>query len=305
MFRDSSAARALIVMTALAGWACSGQKDPLAPSASSASSAFSTVRSSSSAGVIHITDGAAPSPSPTPVISNGSCPVGHGVVEPACTSKGAGQFNDQVEASIAQVIHEHPDWFDFDRYRGDGGYHVHDSDIVNAEVVRQLQNRGLCAYFDFVRQLVQVKTSDTVSEDYAVVDDAHLRRGTASFRSSCSPAAFPVNPADWIDHVRVAFYDVICEDGRTPPRNGEGKVPMGCYGIVTATPKKADNTDVDSRIHGPEISWTLTQVDDFIDVREFPDVAFNKYVKGLDPGTFRLCATVLGKEGCMNGEVIN
>ena len=31
---------------------------------------------------------------------------------------------------------------------------------------------------------------------------------------------------------------------------------------------------------------------------------FNKYLKGLDPGGFKLCATVQGITGCLNGEVL-
>ena len=42
---------------------------------------------------------------------------------------------------------------------------------------------------------------------------------------------------DVIDSVRVAFYGIRCVDGQTPPNNGLGKLPVGCSGFVTATPK--------------------------------------------------------------------
>jgi hypothetical protein len=118
------------------------------------------------------------------------------------------------------------------------------------------------------------------------------------------PASFPLTPAQVIHRVRVAFYSIRCADGRTPPRNGEGLLPVDCTGLVTATPKKKDETDLDSRIHGPEILWELEQAGEHVTIEDFPDVDFNKFVRGRDPGDFRLCATVQTHRGCLDGTVV-
>jgi hypothetical protein len=154
--------------------------------------------------------------------------------------------------------------------------------------------------------LLQVKDSDASSEDYdLLLSNWHLRRGEGSYRSTCTPASFPLTPQDVIDSIRVAFYSIECDDGQPPPRNGEGKLRMGCLGIVTATPKKADNSDVHERVHGPDIEWRLEQVRENVVMFDFEKQPFNKYLKGLDPGGFKLCATVQGITGCLNGEVLD
>jgi hypothetical protein len=81
-------------------------------------------------------------------------------------------------------------------------------------------------------------------------------------------------------------------------------LPVDCTGFVTATPKKKDESDVDKRIHGPEITWELEQSGESVSMEDFPKVDFNKLLRGRDLGEFRLCATVQAHRGCLSGKVI-
>jgi hypothetical protein len=120
-----------------------------------------------------------------------------------------------------------------------------------------------------------------------------------------NPAATPAPDKGPIDSIRVGFFGISCKNGKTAPRNGERKLPVGCTGYVTATPKDKNNIDVPSRIHGPDIDWDLMWGSGTVDVRNptFPS-DFNKDVVGLRVGEFSLCATVKGVEGCLHGFVI-
>jgi hypothetical protein len=119
------------------------------------------------------------------------------------------------------------------------------------------------------------------------------------------PTAAPAPDRGPIDSIRVGFFGISCKNGKAEPRNGERKLPVGCTGFVTATPKDKNNIDVPARIHGPDISWNLMWGNGTVDVRKptFPS-DFNKDVAGLRVGEFSLCATVKGVEGCLHGFVI-
>lgn len=120
-----------------------------------------------------------------------------------------------------------------------------------------------------------------------------------------APAATPTPDRGPIDSIRVGFFGISCKNGKTAPRNGERKLPVGCTGYVTATPKDKNNIDVPSRLHGPDIAWNLMWGNGTVDVKK-PTFAsdFNKDVLGLRAGEFSLCATVKGVEGCLHGFVI-
>ena len=66
---------------------------------------------------------------------------------------------------------------------------------------------------------------------------------------------------------------------------------------------KDDDSDVPKQIHGPDIVWELEQTGNQVGAEDFPNVAFNKVLRGRDPGTFRLCATVQTHRGCLDGVV--
>jgi hypothetical protein len=120
-----------------------------------------------------------------------------------------------------------------------------------------------------------------------------------------APTATPKPDAGAIDSIRVGFFGISCKNGKPEPRNGERKLPVGCTGYVTATPKDKNNVDVPAKVHGPNISWNLMWGKGTVDVKipTFPS-DFNKDVLGLRVGEFSLCATVKGVEGCLHGFVI-
>lgn len=241
-----------------------------------------------------------PLPSPSPAM----CPIGPGDPDAACSDGGVPELLPVVDAAIDELVQKHPELFDLDRVVGSNGYLVRDPEGFYRGVAAVLQAKGLCAEWDFT--YLHVKDDQGHSEAYdLILSNGHVRRGAGSFRSTCVPASFPLTPAQVIARVRVAFYSITCEDGRTPPRNGEDLLPVDCNGYVTATPKKKDETDVDKRIHGPEILWELeTDGGDLVTMEDFPKVDFNKVLRGRDPGGFRLCATVQTHKGCLNGTVV-
>jgi hypothetical protein len=121
------------------------------------------------------------------------------------------------------------------------------------------------------------------------------------------PAATPTPAPNRgpIDSIRVGFFGISCKNGKPTPRNGERRLPAGCTGYVTATPKDKNNIDVPANVHGPNIEWRLMWGSGTVEVKK-PTFAsdFNKDVLGLRPGEFSLCATVKGVEGCLHGFVI-
>ena len=169
-------------------------------------------------------------------------------------------------------------------------------------MIRNLEARGFCAGYDFTE--LQVKNSSSFSEQYDIMlGSGHIRRGTGAYRTTCSPPNFPLDAEDIIASVRVSFFSIGCIPGVTPPRNGEKLLYMGCYGYVTASPKDRNGDDVDARIHGEHIDWTLDQYETVVTMDEFPGVPFNKTLQARRPGEFTVCATVKGVRGCLEGEV--
>jgi hypothetical protein len=238
------------------------------------------------------------SPFPTPI---SACPIGKGTLDSSC-SRNSGIFLRDVEAAIDLLATQRPEIFDLKDQISAGAYRVLDTDAYYEGVVRNLQAAGFCANYDLSE--IQVKNNNDFSEQYDIlVSTMHVRRGAGSYRNTCAPAIFPLEASDYIDSVRVAFFGITCKNGKTEPRNGVRELPVGCEGSVTATPKTKDNQDVDPRIHGPEIAWTIRDGAERIHVDDFPGVAFNKSVTGLEEGEFSICATVKGVEGCLNGRV--
>jgi hypothetical protein len=230
------------------------------------------------------------------------CAIGTGDPRAHCDQRGTAELWLEVDAAIDAAIAMRPALVNLERVVGPKGYYVLAPDEFYLGVAAALQAKGICAQYDF--RVLQVKNSQARSEQYdLILPNGHIRRGPVGLTASCAPASFPLDPAAVIDRVRVAFYAIQCEDGRTPPRNGEGILPTDCSGYVTATPKKSDDTDVHKQIHGPDIVWELEQTGNQVSIDEFPNVAFNRVLRGRDPGTFRLCATVQTHRGCLEGVV--
>jgi hypothetical protein len=114
----------------------------------------------------------------------------------------------------------------------------------------------------------------------------------------------PQNPGSIYD-IRVAFFGINCGKGNPVPNNGWKKLPKGCRGYVTATPKRADGSDVPAKEHGPDIDWFMLYGSDFVDVQDPTfESDFNKDLVGQQVGGFGLCATVKGVTGCLSGQVV-
>jgi hypothetical protein len=242
-----------------------------------------------------------PTATPTPVAT--SCRYGMGTVDTSCARIINPTFIDDVDAAINLLGQQRPELFNFNDSAGEGAWRVLDADAYFAGVIANLQAKDYCAGFDL--QNVQVKNSNTFSEDYDILlSDGHVRRGASIYRQTCSPANFPLDPKDVIDSIRVAFFGFRCPDGVALPRNAEGKLPIGCTGNLTATPKNKDGGDVDPRVHGTQIAWILEQEGKYVQLVDYPDQPFNKSLLGLSLGHFSLCAVVKERQGCLNGEVV-
>ncbi len=242
-------------------------------------------------------------PSTTPSASPGasSCRFGKGVVTTFCDRQ-VSAFSAEVDSAITLLTQQHPEIFDLTQQAGEGGFKVLMPNEYYAGVIRNLEAGGFCAGYDFVE--LQVKNSNSFSEQYDIMlGSGHVRRGAGAYRATCSPPNFPLDAEDLIDHVRVGFFSVRCIDGVPPPRNGENLLLMGCSGFVTASPKNKDGDDIDARIHGDKIDWTLEQAITNVSVEDYTGVPFNKTVTARNPGDFTLCATVKGVKGCLHGEV--
>jgi hypothetical protein len=246
----------------------------------------------------------APAPSPTasaPVVGQ-SCPFGYGSLETNCGRSGA-EYVDNVNAAIDQVVQQHPDYFNTADTNGPGGFRVLKPHEYQVAVTAALQQGGFCAETD--DDVVSVKKSNVYSETYDILlATGHIRRGDGAYRETCNPPNFPIDATQAIAYVRVAFYSIQCDEGITPPRNGENVLPIGCRGFVTATPKRPNNEDVPQHIVDGDISWRFEQEGDIAVVHDDDENAFNKQVVGRNAGRYTLCATSHGVEGCQHGEIL-
>jgi hypothetical protein len=242
-----------------------------------------------------------PEPTPQPAwVPPGTfdCPLGKGDPKAWCEAGRPAHFAAEVEAAVDQVVREQPALFQGGEVSG----RILDEEPFHLAVARLLQARGFCAGWDLLD--LQVRNGSGFSEQYDLFDrGGNLRAGEDRLRSTCTPASFPLDAAERIHSLRVGFYGITCADGRTPPRNGEGRLPLGCTGFVTATPKDARGADVDARVHGPYVTWEVEQRYEFVRVEDYPDVPFNKILKPDSRGEFRLCATVQTHTDCLSARV--
>lgn len=292
-FRRPSAALLLLLLTSCGG----GGSSPAAPS-------------NPPTGNTTPTPTPAPTATPTPTPGGGgtaaaSCSaLGYGVWDAPCSRSG-GQFTEVVMSAINQLQREKPGLFDTTQFAGGNPeqWRVLDPPAYYQGVLDVLGRNGHCA--NLLATTISVKTSNSFSEDFDVMlSSGHVRRGEAAYRNTCQPANFPANPLEMINRVRVGFFEIRCPDGRTPPRNGENTLPIGCLGTVTASPKDRDDHDVPASVHGPDIAWELLQDGFIADIGDDPVSKFNMFVSAHNPGSFELCATVQTIRGCMRGTVV-
>ena len=133
---------------------------------------------------------AVPTPTPPPAPPNAAvgCSAGPGTFNENCTRLSPA-FLQEVDAAINRVVERRPALFNFDDERGAGGYYVRDADEYHREVMTELRLAGYCAVKD--RNEIGVKIDNTLNDQFHImVSSGHIRRGEASYRSTCRPAWF-------------------------------------------------------------------------------------------------------------------
>ncbi len=283
---------------ALMAYACGGGGSPAGPEP--AVGQASSAKTLTDAG-----PSASPSPTPTEDLWQPpgleGCALGLGSIHGTCGHQDS-QLLASVDAAIESVVAAHPELVDTADVAAPGAYRVSDPVQFFDQLLTTLRAGGMCADYD--GETVQVKSSNDLSEEFdLLLSSEHLRRGAGSYLETCNPAAFPVDPQQIINRIWVGVYSFNCGD-RTPPRMNEGVFPLGCIAQVTATPKQIDGSDVPPRLHGPDIQWELYQDGLIVDIYDDPAQPFNQTLETFSPGPFRLCATVQGVEGCLDGEVV-
>ncbi len=110
-------------------------------------------------------------------------------LEVTCDTEPQINYAGDVESSLDQVIHDHPEAFDNPQAHtprvNDGYLNQYHQWFIDAMV-----QRGYCAWWD--SEEVQVKKENTFSEHYKIfISDGHVRRvDGGAYRSTCWPAAF-------------------------------------------------------------------------------------------------------------------
>ncbi len=247
----------------------------------------------------------APAPSPNPVAAANACDrIGDGTVRAQC-GKGGMAFFGAVDGAIDDLIRQRPGLFNLNDAAGERSYRVLDEDAYYQGLADTLGAAGFCARMDFTNAYLQVKQSNDFSEDYQVLTTrGYTPRGVWIYRDTCTPASFPLAPAETLSYIRISFFGIRCSPGITPPNKAENKLPMDCDGFLTATPKDPDGRDVPIQIHGPDITWSFKRGEELVYLRQWPDQPFNQTVYPVALGFFKICATVMGVTGCQGIEVV-
>jgi len=99
-------------------------------------------------------------------------------------------FLEEVDAAINRVVARRPELFNLDDVRGPGGYKVRgDGEEYHQEVLVELRRAGYCAVKD--HNEIGVKIDNSLNDQFHImISSGHIRRGEASYRSTCRPAWF-------------------------------------------------------------------------------------------------------------------
>jgi len=238
----------------------------------------------------------------TPPLTGATCSIGKGDIDAHC-ARTTPRLLGAVDAAIDRVVKAKPSLFNLQEELSPGSYRVLDAHAYVQAVVEQLIAAGNCA--QVFGDQIQVKDSQEFSEEYDVITSSgFVRRGAGSYVKLCSPAAFPLTLEDVLNRVFIFPVGIECPDKRDLPALDQKQIPLGCFMIVTATPKDKNLNDVDPRLHGDEIAWTFPEGDFRIKVEDYHEQPFNKKVIGTEAGAFTICAEVAHMVGCMQGTVI-
>jgi hypothetical protein len=141
-------------------------------------------------------------PTPPPTGGGGvgaSCPLGKGTVVTQCARGKTPTLLNDVSTAIELLAQQNPKVLNVNDQAipGSGQYRILDQRGLIEGVAANLRAAGFCAQadYDYPLEVINVKNSQDVSEDYdLVLSSGYVRRGAGSYRQSCSPAAFPVDP---------------------------------------------------------------------------------------------------------------
>jgi len=275
------------VFALVAGLSCGGGSSPTGPNAQPTGNPTATPTTPPAATATPVPAGAT------------SCPFGKGTLDADC-GVSRSMYVADVDRAITELVRRRPEIFNQNEEVGTGGYRVVNTAEYFTGVVQQLQGMGFCAESDGF-QSIQLKKGNEFSEKYAILTSSgFIRRGEGSYRDSCRPAIFPVDDIERLESVRVHFFSIRCPEGIPAPDNAEKKLPVGCTGYVSATPKDRNNKYVPPSIHGDQVFWEIFQGEgeNLARVSDFPGQPFNKVVDAVAAGYFTMCATVKNVRGC-------
>jgi hypothetical protein len=120
-------------------------------------------------------------------------------VQASCVHNSGPLLLRDVDNAIEQAAQQTPKVVDVNDQAtpASGQYRIIDQKgFINA-VVNNLRLAGLCAQpdYDFPMDWINVKNASDFSEDYVLVTSAgYVRRGPNSYKQTCNPSAFPVDP---------------------------------------------------------------------------------------------------------------
>jgi hypothetical protein len=129
------------------------------------------------------------SETPRPLKPLPGCPLPPST-EVACGREPEGQYYNDVEGAIDQLLKEKPELFDYsDVSVGTRWPRVTDMKAYIRAVQDILVSKGYCATYD--GEEMPIKKTNDFSEHYAIkFADKYIRKGTGIYRGSCYPSVF-------------------------------------------------------------------------------------------------------------------
>ena len=131
---------------------------------------------------------ATPPPAPNNPGATVGCNAGPGTFNENCTRQSP-TFLGDVNAAIDRVIARRPDLFNLHDARGTGGFLVLNPDEYHREVMTELRQAGFCAVKD-ANEIGVKQTNNFNDQFHIMISSGHIRRGEASYRTTCNPAWF-------------------------------------------------------------------------------------------------------------------
>ena len=130
---------------------------------------------------------AAPTPTPAatplPPLSSSCARLGPGSNDTRCPREQP-RFLNELDAAIAEVRASRPDIFEGTKVLSSGQFLV--------SLIQTLDAKGLCAGWD--GEEIAIKDSDAFNDQFDILTVAgNVRAGTGSYRTTCYPAAFPLD----------------------------------------------------------------------------------------------------------------